>query len=168
MSDCFPTGCFFLEINLESLRDYLFGRDKQKSLTILLNWAGASRLQTWPASLITLSVDPGIAACIWCATLIGDRLSFSPQTNNVGTLIVGRILRVSAFADDIAINRKPTGWKSDMVFANFSRASGDGESPNIPGKYFDTNSLGCSEASRRQVSNRSSTTGCGNEPFQPA
>jgi class 3 adenylate cyclase len=67
-----------------------------------------------------------------------------------------------------AISRKPPGCKSDMMLANSARTSSVADSLNIPGRYFCTNSLGGSEASRRQAAKRSSGIGSWSEPFQPA
>jgi hypothetical protein len=139
--------------------------DEQKSRTSASNRAGCSRLLTCPTPAMTASRAPGIASSIWCATVIGDRASASPQIKRTGTWMFERRSRVSACANAVAISRNPTGWKSNMMRANSSRASCGGDSPNIPGRYLGTNSLGGSEASRRQAARRSSGTGSGSEPL---
>ena len=63
---------------------------------------------------------------------IDDRLSASPQISKVGTWIFGRRSRASTCAEAMAISRKPTGRKSDMMLANSSRTSFVADSLNIP------------------------------------
>src|SRR5579859_4813743 len=87
---------FSREMHGQFRADHLVPIDEQKANTWALNWAGASRLLTCPAPETTASLAAGIASRIWYAMLIGDRLSASPQTSRVGTLIFGRRSRVSA------------------------------------------------------------------------
>jgi class 3 adenylate cyclase len=96
-----------------------------------------------------------------------QRIGITPDQQS-GDPMFGSRSRVSACAKAVAISRKPPGCKADMMLANSGRTSSVADSLNILGRYFCTNSLGGSKASRRQAAKRSSGIGSGSEPCQPA